>query len=119
MHAYITTDGQYCSSLSNPLVNSASRFDAANPVLSMKSSQEWLKLYPNPTATSFTIELLQTPSSGNTRVDICNMSGSRVLSEEMNGETQHVFGVSGLPAGIYFIHIVNDNFSETRKLIKQ
>jgi hypothetical protein len=54
----------------------------------------------------------------NIRVEVYNMSGSRVMTEQMIGQKQHEFNFSDLPFGMYFVKIVADNYVETIKLIK-
>jgi hypothetical protein len=51
-------------------------------------------------------------------VEVLNASGVKALSEEISGERKHLFSISSSPPGLYFIHILSGEKTETLKLIK-
>ena len=70
-----------------------------------------VNVYPNP-ATS-TVNVIAEPGS---QINIINTSGSIITSKIANGATTR-FSLSGFPEGIYFVRVVNNTSSITRKLI--
>jgi hypothetical protein len=46
------------------------------------------------------------------------MNGGKVLSENLIGEQKHEFLFSDMPAGIYFVKLVAEDYTETLKLVK-
>lgn len=118
MHGYITTNGQYCTTPSNPVVNNTVQGDEVQmPVPEIVNNQH-IRAYPNPTNGSFTLELTGITESGMTKVEICGMNGIKVISEDLAGERKHAFSVESLRPGIYFIHVTTGTSNETMKLIK-
>jgi len=75
-------------------------------------------LYPNPTNGNFTIVQKGDRNFGNVNVVVYSMRGDKVLTSQMIGEKKHEFGTSALPAGLYFVKVVADDYTETIKLIK-
>ena len=75
-------------------------------------------LFPNPTNGNFTLVQKGETTFGNVKIEVFNMSGSRVMTGQMVGEKRHEFASSALPAGIYFVKVVADDYVETIKLIK-
>ena len=115
----ISTNGQYCSSFPNPLVNNP---DPGNEVLAgiteINGNQQ-VRVYPNPTSGRFTVELTGTENSGLTRIEIFNMKGIKVSTEEIPGERKHLCSGSDFLPGIYFVRVYSDNHIETVKLIRK
>jgi hypothetical protein len=75
-------------------------------------------LYPNPTNGNFTLVQKGDNIYGTVKVEVYSMSGERVLTEQMIGEKRHEFRFSEIPAGLFFVKVVADNYVETIKLIK-
>jgi mannan endo-1,4-beta-mannosidase len=71
-----------------------------------------LKVYPNPSATEFTIEV----SSGTFTATIYNAAGLKISSNTY--ETNGIVGAN-LPQGIYMVYIEQDGNVELRKLVKE
>jgi hypothetical protein len=46
------------------------------------------------------------------------MRGDKVLNGEMIGERSHLFSLSGVAPGIYFIHVASETNVEVFKIIK-
>jgi hypothetical protein len=77
-----------------------------------------MKVYPNPTNGVLTIELTGENRFQAARVEMYNMSGSLVISKELNGDRIYTLSVSTLPSGIYFLHVNSGSDSESVKVIK-
>jgi hypothetical protein len=97
------------------------------PLMAVKSSesevpvvdiQHFARVYPNPTTGAFTLELNGNDGSIPVKVEIYGMSGVKVYTEDISGERSHLFSISNLSPGIYFIHVMSGKKSEIVKLIK-
>ncbi|MCX6265939.1 MAG: T9SS type A sorting domain-containing protein [Bacteroidetes bacterium] len=80
--------------------------------------QSFFTIYPNPTNGNFTLVQKGDRQYGNVNVAVYGMHGEKVLSMQMIGEKKHEFVASELPAGLYFVKVVADDYTETIKLVK-
>jgi hypothetical protein len=64
-----------------------------------------LKVYPNPAATSITLNAEQGKLNG--RLSFYNLSGQVVYKAILSNETSHEWNVSGLPNGIYYLRLTD------------
>jgi subtilisin family serine protease len=74
--------------------------------------------YPNPTTGSFNIVFRQPP--GKARISIINTSGRVIYSKDYSGYNGRLMILNELqnqPQGIYFVRIISDAFSGTKKII--
>ena len=76
-----------------------------------------LLIYPNPSSTHITIELPSTPQT-NTILTIYNLNGQQLITQPIT-EPQTTVDVSGLPRGVYFVKVVNDEKVMMGKLVKE
>jgi len=74
-------------------------------------------IYPNPASSQITIELPTTPQK-NTSLTIYNLNGQQLLTQPIT-EPQTVVDVSGLPKGVYFVKVADDEKVMMGKVIKQ
>lgn len=74
-----------------------------------------LKLAPNPATSQ--VNLTVKGVSGKLNCNIIDMSGRVIYNADINGETEHIINLNGVPAGAYFVRITNDSFSKVEKLI--
>ena len=73
--------------------------------------------YPNPTHGRLTVSLEGT--GGNTATaEIATVSGNIILRRELTAGS-HDFDLSGLPPGVYLLHLTAAEVSQTWKIIKQ
>ncbi|MFZ4523226.1 MAG: T9SS type A sorting domain-containing protein [Bacteroidales bacterium] len=86
--------------------------------LQMSLSHAYFTLYPNPTNGNFTLVQKGEPAYSKVRIDVYSMSGEKVMTERMIGEKSHEFRFSEVPAGLYFVKVVADEYVETIKLVK-
>lgn len=76
------------------------------------------ELSPNPTYDILTIKTSQSTSS-NVKVEIIDIYGKVLLSQDYKDFSKTTIDVSGLSQGIYFAKISSDKNQTTRKFIKQ
>ncbi|WKZ65925.1 MAG: T9SS type A sorting domain-containing protein [Flavobacteriales bacterium] len=77
-----------------------------------------LTLYPNPTEGQLNLGF-DLPASTNVRFQVVNMLGEQVMSSSRSfgsGAQQHVLDLGGLSAGSYFVQVVADGMTATRKV---
>ena len=74
-------------------------------------------IYPNPANTQATISV--EGINGKVEFVVADMNGRMIVTETINcnGQLVKTIDVSNLAKGAYFVHIYNDNFNTTRKLI--
>jgi hypothetical protein len=74
-----------------------------------------LSLYPNPSPGYINIE---TPSSMNKcLVALLDVSGQELARYELTG-TKSQISIADLPAGVYFVRVINDRSLITKKILK-
>ncbi|HNW74095.1 MAG TPA: T9SS type A sorting domain-containing protein, partial [Bacteroidales bacterium] len=110
----ITTTNQFCGSVIIPAMVSTGTED---PTPALESTL--FRLYPNPTRSAFTLEQSGTRIYDVVKVEIYNMMGERILTNEIIGQKKHEFLLSTMPVGVYFVRISGGDQVETIKLIKQ
>ena len=76
-----------------------------------------VRIYPNPANTEATISV--EGINGKVEFVVADMNGRMIVTETINcdGQLVKTIDVSNLAKGAYFVHIYNDNFNATRKLI--
>ncbi len=82
------------------------------------STNPFVKTYPNPTTESVTFELQNL--DGRNTLEIFDVSGKRLIQKqfEVNGNFSETISLDGMPNGIYFYKITNDENSFDGKLVK-
>jgi hypothetical protein len=76
-----------------------------------------IDIYPNPSSTQITIELPHTPQK-NTLLTIYNLNGQQFITQPIT-EPQTLVDVSGLPSGVYFVKVVDDDKVMMGKVVKE
>ena len=79
-----------------------------------EQSANALVIYPNPVNDKLTLEAQEPIGT----VEIYNLMGALVYSQENCGNKVEI-NTADLQRGIYFIHMMNDKVSETRKIVKE
>ena len=116
LHGYITHNGIYCGTPFNPVVASVLKEDAPGAETTVKN--QFIKVYPNPTADLVIVELLGTDANRVASVTVYSMQGGRLLQKTMNGETKLQFSLAGRPVGMYMVHVQSGDRSEIAKVVK-
>jgi len=118
LHAYITTNNQYCSSLKNNLVASGNETQEDEiPATTMEGS--FFRIYPNPTAGKITIVITDDIGTSIANVHFFNMFGAELLNDSMIGHGSKEISLQHLPKGIYIIQVISGDRIGTTKIIKQ
>ncbi|MCX6276977.1 MAG: T9SS type A sorting domain-containing protein [Bacteroidetes bacterium] len=111
----IAPTGPFCGGVTgSPAVAVVSGVEA--PLFQVE--QPFFTLYPNPTSGNFTLVQKGNNSYGNVQIEVFDMRGERMLKAEMVGEKKHEFSMTDVPAGLYFVKIVAENYTETIKIVK-
>ena len=111
LHGYISY-GTLCPSPAAP-VKAGIADEPANAVASAS-----FLLYPNPTTGNFTLQQKGDRVFENVSVEIFSAGGNRIFSQHVTGEKSYDFGFGTAPAGVYFVRLVAEGYSETLKLVK-
>ena len=112
MHGYISTT--FCVNPNVPITAAATGQDEPQ----MNLSHANFTLYPNPTSGNFTLVQKGEKVYGTVKVEVYSMNGEKVMTEQMIGEKSHEFRFASIPAGLYFVKVVAEDYVETIKLIK-
>jgi hypothetical protein len=112
MHGYISD--VFCGQASPTVVTVVTGKDE-DPAVTESLS---FMLYPNPTKGDFTIVRKQGKIIGNITIEVYNMQGERVMSEQMIGAQSHDILLSYMNSGLYFVKIIAGDYIETIKLVK-
>ncbi len=99
--------------------NSQQEVEEACGIVSVEelSHSDKVLIYPNPTSTSITVELPNTPQK-NTFLSIYNLNGQQLITQQIT-EPQSLIDVSGLKSGVYFVKIVDELKVMVEKLVVQ
>jgi len=110
LHGYITGNDEYCFALPPPLVKAGLSEQEVNV-----QDESLFRIYPNPTTGPFMIGLVHNFTGTPLYVELLGMRGERVTGESITGKGIHRFTLAGSPAGMYFVHVICGNRSETKK----
>jgi hypothetical protein len=112
MRGYITTNGQYCTNPTPPVMaNPLSADELVQPVLSSD------KIYPNPTTGLFTVKSTD-EQAGVRKVRCYNIMGKLIFEEEFDAPGES-FTLEGQPSGMYILHFQQGENYEILKIVKQ
>jgi hypothetical protein len=117
MIGYITTDGTYCGTKEIAVVSTESEINGKE-TLPMQEGTDF-RIYPNPTTGVFTLEFNPDIEPQNTVVQIINLTGKIIRTEELNEVQQYKFDLTGQSRGIYLVRIIQGGRMETEKVVKQ
>ncbi len=118
-HAYMTLDHTYCD---GPLVKEPDPeevFATAPEIPGSIRKDLFFKVYPNPTAGSFTLELETIKQEEDIVVKVLNMLGKRLMSNRLSPQKIHKLSLRGKQPGMYIIQITKGNRTGVERLIKR
>jgi hypothetical protein len=116
LHGYITTNGNYCGTMLNPLV--ANLVDEQTLGVETMVKNKFIKVYPNPTTDIVIVELIDAGSTDVANVTVYTMNGGKLYQKDFKGESKFQFSLAGKPVGIYMVHVQTGERSEIAKIIK-
>jgi hypothetical protein len=117
LHGSITLTGGYCGAMPATLVSTVTSTEET-PDVAVSTSNTMVRLYPNPTLESFTIELTGDNTTVMTKAELFSIGGNKVMSVALPDVRKHQFSGAGLAPGIYFMHIYTPKGSEILKVVK-
>lgn len=86
-----------------------------NGISELENPEKWT-VFPNPTDAQLMIMPFEIPDNS-LKIEVLNVTGQVVLSEEQLPQSIYQLNVSGLKSGIYILHIQADNFNMNHKII--
>jgi hypothetical protein len=117
MHGYIST--VFCNPYIHPVVNSPVAEGTGDQTNPSTSDKRFFRIYPNPTAGKFTLELTGDTSPAMVHMDIVGVLGESILSKDLLIERKQEFSLIDRPTGMYVVHVTAGVSSRTEKIIKQ
>jgi hypothetical protein len=104
------TNGSYAIIVKDgSCIDTSSCYIISNVGVEENSHVAGLKIYPNPSSGSFTIDVKNPPGSG-CKLQITDMPGRTVMSSTVTSPGM-VIKVNSLQAGIYFVRLISENGS--------
>ena len=79
----------------------------------------YLRIYPNPATGTVNIEFANEQEL-TIRVNIYNALGKKLISKDLynvRGKSHHSFDINQIPEGIYYLQLVTNKGTVTRKLV--
>ncbi|MDP1622124.1 MAG: S8 family peptidase [Bacteroidales bacterium] len=119
MHGYITTTGQFCSSLKSVFSTSTVVNPEEQASDEMTVNGSFFKVYPNPTTGDFILELPGDEGSIDLSLEIYSMFGNEVVTEKLSGQTKYNLSLSEMQPGVYILHVISGSKVGTVKIIKR
>lgn len=118
LHAYITDDNLFCPQPANMLASALQETspEEVNPPDEPKS--RLFTIFPNPTRGIFTVRVCESDFSQPVAAEIRNMFGDLVEHTTLDGLRNHVFDLSGMPAGIYLVRVIFEENAGVMQLVK-
>ncbi|MFT6166387.1 MAG: hypothetical protein ACJAV5_000484 [Vicingaceae bacterium] len=80
--------------------------------------QEKALIYPNPSKGVFQIELPENTNINKVEIEVIDLTGKLVRSQTKQDKNGLIVSIDSAPSGVYFVRIMNGEFSSTKKLIK-
>lgn len=77
------------------------------------------RVYPNPVRNYLNIQANHTASSACVRIELFDMTGNRVLSHEVLPAAMHSLSLSGLTPGTYLLRLIQNEYHQLERIIKQ
>jgi hypothetical protein len=116
LHAWITTTGEYCSSLAKSTVAATEE-----PVKNLipVNENKFLKVYPNPATSLITVELNDKQETKVVVATLYDIFGMRILQESYPRERTHNISLENFPAGLYFLNVTDGDRVSTVKVMKK
>jgi len=121
LNAYITPDGFFCDTVSTMPMPPPDIATGApdDQLFDDDPDNSFFRLYPNPTAGLFTLELKEKGVAAGVEIEITSLMGERITKRDMPSGSSYQIDLTGKQPGIYLVRVIQDNRIGIRKLIKQ
>lgn len=119
LHAWITTDGNYCSDSEKLHETIVEKEIPVKQINELDQSASLFKVYPNPTTGEFTLELLVYNEFSVITVEIFTLLGLPVSETQLPAGRIFKFSLNERQPGIYLIRVLKDRDVSITKIIKQ
>lgn len=119
LHAYITTEGIYCFQPVAMMASEEQQPAEFDVIESPELEVSFFKLYPNPTSSDFTLELLEFDEASMLLIEIYTMQGHLITKSELPSPMLYNLSLAKWQPGIYLVRVINNNEIETSIIIKQ
>jgi hypothetical protein len=93
------------------------KINVFNLVGIIKSDDNAFSITPNPFKNELTIKFNSENEKGS--LSVYNISGEKIYASEFNEAKLIQIDLSELPAGLYFVHLTNQQNTITKKIVKQ
>lgn len=110
---YTYTDGTGCSNFETQMVH-VDHFDG----ISENNFDKLIAVYPNPFRNTLNIEIKALYNESIT-YSVVNLVGELVKTGQFTNSSTQVLDLSGLDNGVYYLRLMNENFSNIRKIVVQ
>jgi hypothetical protein len=107
LHAYISTEGIYCFQPAGMLASEEQQSVVFDVTGLTGFDDQLFKVYPNPTNSTFNLELTEAPDDKGFIAEIYNTLGHRILHKEIHGSSRHEFDLSAHAPGIYLVRVIH------------
>jgi hypothetical protein len=124
LHAYIDTDGVFCTlqpdllTISNEVSNEeliSERVSTGHP----KNFTSGFRLYPNPTTGQITLDIHPNDGVSTILIEIFNILGEKVLVFNLPAQKNHILDMSAQQPGLYIVRILNGKVLITETIVIQ
>ena len=115
LHAYITTDDQYCNLGAAPVVKSAENQGGKQEVANALS----LKIFPNPASAEVVLDLRGVVDGGSAKMEMFGIRGDVLHTGSFAGNGQYPLSLHGIPSGVYYLRIISGDQVITKMLLKR
>jgi hypothetical protein len=113
VRAYIDQTGTYCNSTKGIYAQNSGTTLMPSPSC---CSDDFIRVYPNPTGGSFTLEVTD-PNTLN--IMVYGIYGDLVLETTVWGQYKYDLSLALQPPGIYILRVISGNEIRTAKIVRQ
>jgi hypothetical protein len=111
MNGYISSNGQYCNMPAISVLTGEGEFPGS-------AKQTGLKIYPNPTKGSFSLEV-PVELAEKSSLEIYSMGGEKILLKELSGKQVYDISLENSPSGIYLVRVFSERQNYSARIVRQ
>ena len=119
LHAWISLV-DHCGVIAAPaLVASPTEIIPIEQEIRTPTKEVFFKIYPNPTAGDFTIEMQGFEESEPVLIQIFTMQGTMITNQQMPGAKEYTFSLAGRQTGMYLVRVMQTDKTGVVKIMKK